>query len=74
MKIKTREDKIIEIDTIERIDILPGEKLLVSIDIGFLPPARAREFMDKVREKLQPSFPDNEVLVVSNKVKFSVIT
>jgi hypothetical protein len=73
MKLRTRKGDVIDIENIQRMNLKPGEKILVTIDVGNLPPTQAGEYMDAVLMNLQVRFPDNEVFVVSSKVTITAI-
>lgn len=77
MKIKSRDtngnEKIVEIDSIRRMNINPGEKILIQVDVGNLPPTRAKQFMDDVRQYFENQFPQNTIIVTPTSLIITVM-
>jgi hypothetical protein len=73
MKIKSRDGTVIEINELQRINLQPGEKLLVTIDVSKLTPSQAYVYGASLLKDLLGVFPDNEVLIVPQTVTMQVM-
>ena len=71
--IKTRDPHLTP-EQIRCIRVQPGETLHCAVNLGGLPPTRAKEFLDHVRSYLLSHLPDGtNLLVTSDQVSFTVI-
>lgn len=65
----------IEIEDIKRINVKPGECLIVTVDIGVVPKDRMKHLFDHIKEVVRAHLPDDvKVMVVTSNVKFEVVS
>ena len=73
MKIRSRDETIMEIDSIRRMDVKPGESIMIQVDIGTLPPTRAIELLNGVHERFKAVFPQNTIIVAPTSLTITVL-
>jgi hypothetical protein len=56
---------------ITKLDAQPGDTLLVEVDVGNLPPIRAKQYLDEVRGGLKKLLP-SVTLILAAKDRISV--
>lgn len=65
----------IEIEDIKRINVKPGECLIVTVDIGVVPKDCMKRHFDRVKEEVRACLPDDvKVMVVTPNMKFEVVS
>lgn len=55
----------LEVEDIKKIELLPGETLVIRMDYGSLPRVVITSFMKKFKE----AFPDNKLMFISSEME-----
>ena len=78
MKIKSRDtngnEEIVEIESLRRVDLKPSEKLVIQVDVGNIPPSRAKQFMDDIRQHFSVLFPSNTIIVIPSTMTLTILS
>ncbi len=65
----------IEIEDIKKINLSPGETLVVQVDCGNMPPNRRNEHLQKIANSWKQIFPDPliNIVTISTDVSLAII-
>lgn len=58
-----------------KLDLKPGDTMVVSIDLGTLPSSRAREYMERVANLWRTVIPDKaiNIMVIPNSTNITIL-
>lgn len=62
------------ISNVERIFYTSDDVILVHTDFGRMPPSKCKDYAESVRASMKTFFPNNQILVMSNKTRITVLT
>ena len=62
----------IEIEDIKKINLNPGETLVVQVDCGNMPPKRRNEYLSNIAKDFRGVFPDPSVHIVAISTEVSL--
>jgi hypothetical protein len=62
-----------DIEDIKKVNLNPGETLVVQIDTGQMPPQRTNKYLNQVADAWKELFPNNQVIVINKSTALTVI-
>lgn len=73
MKIYSRRKDAIVVEDCERVSLTPGETLLITVDVGNMPPTAILKQLTAIKERFVELFPGTQIIVVPSTVTVQVI-
>jgi len=49
----------ITIEKIRKFDLVPGDVVILDVEVGKMPPQRVRQYLEQVRESMKEKWPEN---------------
>jgi len=64
MEAETQREPI-EIGSVAKLDLCPGDRVVVNVEVSMMPPSKVRDHIDRLHDDLKRFFPkDVKVLVI----------